>query len=135
MSGPPPCGVCGEPCLTDVGGFRLPIQNPLTGQAIIGPCCAVCGPKVEAYVESGCQDFDLLPAGPLADYLRRIHQVYTAKACMDAVGWLADNCAQVHYRNSGMVAGEPADEVEVTVGGRSVVAPTLQTAIDALVGK
>lgn len=76
----PKCNVCGEVILTTAGDFTLP-------DGIVGVACGVCGPKVEAYLESG--DPSGLPDGPLVAYLAETGRVTAGLMLLDLLRWLS----------------------------------------------
>ncbi len=110
---PTMCHVCGKPCLTEHGDFGLPIKDISNGQPITGVCCGICGPAIEAYCASNCQDFDLLPDGPLKERLYHLRNLYMGMRCLDIVVWLAEHHATVDFHSSQLVAGANADQVTV----------------------
>lgn len=129
----PHCEICGEPCMMESGTFGLPIPNILTGAPITGTCCGICGPKLEEFIQDDCRDLEKLPDGPLRGFLVRMRHLGAGLRCLDTLGWMAEHCATVSFRSSELVAGQMANEVEVTAMGRTVVRPTLETAIRILV--
>lgn len=107
------CHVCGQVCLTEYSSFGLPIKDISTGRPITGACCSVCDPKIEAYCASDCQDFNLLPDGPLKERLYHIRQLYMGVRCLDVVVWLAEHHGKVDFHSS-QPEGAEADQVAVT---------------------
>jgi hypothetical protein len=132
----PRCEICGEPCMMESGEFGLPIPNILTGAPITGTCCGICGPKLEEFITDDCRDLQKLPDGPLRGFLVRMRHLGAGLRCLDTLGWMAEHCATVVFRNTQLVAAGIADEVEVTgnIAGKAytVTRPTLEAAIKAI---
>lgn len=126
MPDPTLCDVCGEPILTEGGQFALPIKDLMTDQHVTGVCCGICGPKVQAFSDGNCQDLELLPGGPLRDYLVTLNQLYYGQRCLRVVTWLAERQAVVSFE---------ADHVLVTVGAVELAGPSLEAVVYTLMGK